>query len=181
MQEKEVENTLLLSNFEINKKNNAVVLYINPKIFPVSVINKTASLFKEKAWVAVDANEDEILIELKPKVETDLELLAREFNNELLNQSTKEIKVDVKSKALLSRIKEVVADFAREEQGKISKQSVLAIGAVLATLGLAGIVNASHACAPPPDYSGGGGYVEIGGGGCEGGGGGGEGGGCGGG
>lgn len=150
MQEKEVEGPFIISNFEVYKSKNKVVLYINTKIFPISMINKTASLFKEKAWVAIDGDEDEILVELKPKIETDLELLAREFNNELLNQTKNEIRVDTKSEALLSKIKDVVAEFVREEQGKISKQSIITIGAILATLGLAEIVNASHACAPPP-------------------------------
>ena len=170
MQEKEVENPLLISNFEINKINNTVVLYINSKIFPVSIINKTASFFKDKAWIAVDSSEDEILVELKPKLNTNLELLAREFNNELLNQSTKEINVDLKSKALLSRIKEVVTDFIREEQGEISKQSILTMGIILATLGLADFVNASHLC-PIIGGGGGGGSGDSSSSGCEGGGG----------
>ena len=173
MQEKEVENPILVSNFEIYKSKNKVILYINPKIFPISIVNKTASLFREKAWVTIDSNEDEILIELKSKQNVDLEKLAREFNNELLNQTKNEIKIDNKSDALLSRIKEVVVQFVREEQGRISKQSILTIGAILATLGLAEIGNASHACPPPSDPWAGGGYWEIGGGGgCEGGGGG---------
>lgn len=176
MQEKEVDNPLLISNFEVYKSRNKVVLYINSKIFPISIINKTASLFKEKAWVAIDGNEDEILVELKPKQEIDLELLAREFNNELLKQSTKDINVGIKSNALLSKIKEVVAEFVREEQGRISKQSILTIGTILTTLGLAEIVSASHACPPPVDS---GPVYDQGAGGCEGGGGGDGGGGCG--
>ena len=154
MQEKEVENPLLISNFEIHKKNNTVILYINPKIFTTSIVGKTASLFKEKAWVAIDGNEDEIFVELKPKQNADLELLAREFNNELLGQSTKEIKIDAKSDALISKIKAVVAEFVKEEQGKISKQSIVTIGAILATLGLSGIVSASHTCPAPEPAAG---------------------------
>lgn len=181
MQEKEVDNPLLISNFEINKRNNAVVLYISSKIFPAAIVNKTALLFKDKSWIAVDANEEEILVELKPKISIDLEILAREFNNELLSQTTQEIKVDAKSNALLSRIKEVVAEFAREEEGHISKRSMLIIGAVLATLGLAEVASGTHLCTsdgdgggytpPPTDGGGDGGGGGGGGGGCEGGGG----------
>ena len=181
MQEKEAENPAIMSNFEIYKSKNKVILYINQKIFPISIVNKTASLFREKAWVTIDSNEDEILNELKSKQNVDLESLAREFNNELLNQTKNEIKIDNKPDALLSRIKEVVAEFVREEQGRISKQSIITIGTILATLGLAEIASASHACpAPEPsswDWGGGGGGEGGGGGGCEGGGGG-EGGGC---
>lgn len=62
----------------------------------------------------------------------------------------------------------MVAEFVREEQGKISKQSIITIGAILATLGLAGSVEASHNCPQPePPY-----WAQPGdGGGCDGGGG----------
>ena len=148
MKEKEVENPVIISNFEINKKNNAVVIFINPKIFPVSIVNKSAIFFKEKSWIVIDSNDDEILVELKPKQDVDLEILAREFNNKLLEESTKDIKVDAKSNALVSKIKEVVTQFITEEQGKVSKQSILVVASILASLGLSGIVSASHLCGP---------------------------------
>ena len=156
MDKKEGENPVIISNFEIYKSKNKVVLYINPKIFPVSIINKTASLFKDNAWITIDGHEDEILVELRPRNNDDLELLARKFNNELLEQSTNEIKTDNKSNALLSRVKEVVAEFIREEQGRISKQSILTISTILATLGLAGIASASHFCGDSDGSDGGG-------------------------
>ena len=170
MQEKEGENPAIMSNFEIFKSNK-VIVHVNPKIFPVSVENKTASLFRERAWVAIDGNEEDILVEIRPKQTADLELLARKFNNELLEQSTKEIKIDTKSDALISKIRAVVAEFVKEEQGKISKQSIVTIGAILATLGLTGIVSASHLCQPSDPYAGWNVGCGCGGcGGCEGGG-----------
>lgn len=157
MAEKEGDSPLIISNFEVNKPKNKVVIYINKRIFPVSSVKEAAFLFKDKSWVALEENENEILVELKPKSEIDLELLAREFNNELLSQSTKEIKkIDAKPDDFISRIKEVVSEFISEEQGRISKQSILTIGTILTTLGLAGAASASHLC-PPPGESGDGG------------------------
>ena len=131
MPEKE-EHSKIMSNFEINKVKNKVVVYINPKIFPVSLINKTASLFKENSWITVDGDpKDEILVELRPKKEYDLEVLAREFNNKLLEQSTKGIEIKEENPTLISRVKEVVQQFVREDQGRISKQSIVTIGAIL--------------------------------------------------
>ncbi|MBI2657332.1 hypothetical protein HYX08_01410 [Candidatus Woesearchaeota archaeon] len=153
MAEKEGDSPLIISNFEVNKPKNKVVVYINKRIFPVSSVKEAALLFKDTSWVALEENENEILVELKPKSIMDLELLAREFNNELLAQSTKEIKkVDTKSDDFISKIREVVSEFLSEEQGRISKQSILTIGTILATLGLSNVASASHLCPPasPP-------------------------------
>lgn len=153
MDKKEADNPVVISNFELNRKNNSVIVYVNSKIFPISSINKASNSFKERAWVVVDKNDEDFLVELKPKNSMDLELLAREFNNELLDQSIKDVKIDSKSEPLLSRIKEVVAEFAKEEGGKISKQSIVAIGAILTTLGLAEIASSSHLCPPQEPWN----------------------------
>jgi len=160
MQEKEGEDSKIVSNFEINESKNKVIIFINPKIFPVSLVNKTASMFKEDNWVTVDGDtEDELLVELRPKKDMVLELLAREFNNKLLENSTKEVKVKEENPALLTKIKKVVQEFVQEEQGRVSKQSIVTIGALLAGLGLASInsevVSASHLCGGGDGESGG--------------------------
>lgn len=172
MQEKLVDSAKIISNFEINKSKNKVILYVNPKIFPIFLVNKTAALFKDKSWVTLDSNEEEILVELKPKHEMDLEILAREFNNELLNASVQYVSISQTSDDLLSKIRQVIAEFIKEEQGKITKQAALTVGTILATLGFAQLVSASHLC-PPPSSPSGDPITLAGEGGCEGGGGGG--------
>lgn len=172
MQEKEVENPVLISNFEIDQGNNKVIVYINPKIYPLSLIKKSASSFEDKAWVAIDGNaEEEILVELRPKKGLNLELLAREFNNALLKDVRSELKTDNAPPALISKIKEVITNFVVEEEGRVSKQSILTLGAILAAFGLAGSVSGSHLCSTGTGTDGGGGEGGGGGGGCEGGGG----------
>ncbi len=141
----------IISNFEINNSQNKVLFYINTKIFPSSVVQKAAAKFRENTWVAIDGDSDELLVELKPKQGMDLELLGREFNNALLEESTHDLTVDLKNDSLVSRIKKVVNEFVEEQEGKISKQSIIAISALLAGIGLASYstqnVAASHLCA----------------------------------
>lgn len=153
MDEKEGEVSRIISNFEINEGKNKVIVFINPKIFPVPLVNKAASLFKENCWVTVDGDvQDEMLVELRPKKEYDLETLGREFNNQLLEISTEGVKVDDENPALLAKVRKVIKEFVLEEKGRISKQSIVAIGALLAGIGLVGLnvenVTASHLCNP---------------------------------
>jgi len=151
MIQKEAESSKIIGNFDINKEENKVVLFINPKIFPVPVINKTASKFKDDVWVTMDGNpNEELLVELKPKKEQDLELLARQFNNKLLEFSTEGIQVNENNKTLISEIRQVVKKFASEQEGRITKQSITTLGAILAGIGLVSIsseeVIAGHFC-----------------------------------
>lgn len=150
MQEKEGVSELI-GNFEINSNENKVIVFVNPKIFPVSAVNKAASFFGESAWVSVEGDpKEELVIEIKPKVNKDLELLGREFNNKLLEMSTNDIQIDNDNPALISKLKQVVKQFISEEKGSISKQSIITLGAILGGIGLGSLViedaSASHFC-----------------------------------
>lgn len=75
-----------VSNLELSKKENQVLISVNPKIYPLDAIYSAAYVFLDKAYILLDGNpEEKITIELKPKEKHDLEKLGREFNNELLN------------------------------------------------------------------------------------------------
>lgn len=50
---------------------------------------------------------------------------------------------------MLPKIKKRLKSFILEEEGRISKQSVLTIGAILATLGLATTIGGTHECPNP--------------------------------
>ena len=116
------EDSRIVSNFEINNKENKVIIFINPKIFPAALVNSTASAFKGDNWISVDGDpETDLMVEVKPKKEANLELLAREFNNKLLELSTEDIKVDEKNKDLVSKIRETIKEFIAEEKGRISQ------------------------------------------------------------
>lgn len=75
----------ITSNIEINKEENSILLNINPEIYNLSVVYTTCYSFLDKAYILIDGDPKfELLVELKPKKEYDLEKLGREFNNELI-------------------------------------------------------------------------------------------------
>jgi len=78
----------MVSNIEIDKKENSCILSINPKIYSLDVIYSAAYVFLDKAYLLLDGDpETEIIVKLKPKEEYSLEKLGDEFNNELINYS----------------------------------------------------------------------------------------------
>lgn len=75
-----------ISNFEIDKNEKLVRVSINPKIFSLSMIYSACYIFIDQAYAIIDGDpEDEIIVELVPKKEYDLDKLRLEFSNELLN------------------------------------------------------------------------------------------------
>src|SRR3989338_5856231 len=119
------DHSRIVSNFEINRKEGKVVLFINPRIFPLSLVKQAAAKFEAENWTTIDVDpKEDLLVELKPKGTPELEKLGREFNNALLELSTENIKIDEKDSALVSRIRGVIKDFLAEEKGKVTKEAV---------------------------------------------------------
>lgn len=78
-----------ISNLEIIKEDNKVIIKINPKIYPLEVVYSAAYVFLDKAYILIDGDpKKEIIVEAKPKEEKNLEYFGGEFNNELLNYLT---------------------------------------------------------------------------------------------
>lgn len=86
MEEQKIE---IKSNMEIHKDGNYVIISLNPKIYSLDVMYSAAYVFLDRAYMMISGNpEKEILVEIKPKDSSvDLELLGRDFNNEILNYS----------------------------------------------------------------------------------------------
>lgn len=75
-----------LKNWEVDKENERVMVKVNPSIFPLEVIYSAAYMLIDKAYVIIDGDpEKEIFIEFTKKEDCELENLALEFNNELVN------------------------------------------------------------------------------------------------
>lgn len=76
---------MLMGNFEA--KDGSITVSVNPKIYPLDVIFSAAYLFTDKNYIVLDGNpEEEVLVEIKPKEKTEnVENIALEFNNELIN------------------------------------------------------------------------------------------------
>ncbi len=71
--------------------NNQITITVNPEIYPLSVIYKTAYVFIDKTYIFLDKKNKEIIIQLTPKEENkDLKKIKGEFLNELLNYSLRE-------------------------------------------------------------------------------------------
>ena len=100
-----------VGNLEINKKENKVLISVNPKIYPLDVIYSASYVFIDKNYVFLDGNvKKRIIVELKPKQKYDLEKLGREFNNELLkyadfkkrSKQTKQVREMIIQRALFT-------------------------------------------------------------------------------
>jgi len=75
-----------IDNIEVNASGKYALVSVNPKIYPLEVVYSAAYTFIDRAYVIIDGDvSEEILVELRPKSGADLELLGREFNNELVN------------------------------------------------------------------------------------------------
>jgi len=78
--------------FQVNKDKNTLEFTINTKIYSVTAIYQTAYLFLDKVYVYLDGDPSkEIEVVFKAKEDKlDLEKIADEFYNELLNQLLRE-------------------------------------------------------------------------------------------
>jgi hypothetical protein len=83
-----VKNEGSIKNFELH--DGFVVLSVNPKIYPLDLVYSASYLFMDRAFVLLGGiPSEEITVELKPKDKSlDLEVLARDFNDELVRQAT---------------------------------------------------------------------------------------------
>ena len=76
----------------INPSSKSVVVMVNTNIYSLEVIFSAAYVFIDKAYIILDGEPTkEIAVEIRPKVVSsnleDLDKIAREFYNELLNYS----------------------------------------------------------------------------------------------
>ncbi len=136
-------------NWEINKEDNSLTIFVNPRIFPLSVVKKVAALLQEDYEVAISGDPDsDILIEIFSKKKTDFNGLARTFNDNLVRLSSEGVIVDSTDASLVTKIRGLTSSFIKSEKGNISKDSILQIGALLAAVGLGSIssevVSANH-------------------------------------
>lgn len=130
-------------------RDGAVVLTYHSRIVAVSSIKKAAASLSRKAWITIDGDDDEVLVELRPKEGADSRALARQFDKALITESLGGLE-SPPSPALLARIGATNKHFIVEERGKVPKQAVVALGSILASLGAGSMlseeVTASHMC-----------------------------------
>lgn len=103
------EEMSMQGNLEINKKDNYVLISVNPKIYPVDVVLSSAYIFTDSCYVLVDGDpHEEIIVELRPKdKKEDVEKIGRDFNNELVNYANYAVQAIKNSRlreAILNRV-----------------------------------------------------------------------------
>lgn len=72
---------------KINILKDCAELHINPRIYNIKAIQSLCYIMLDEAYVLFDGDpEKEIILTLKPKKNTNLDLYAREFLNSLIKQ-----------------------------------------------------------------------------------------------
>ncbi|PLW80693.1 His-Xaa-Ser system protein HxsD [Candidatus Woesearchaeota archaeon] len=72
----------------IKIENDKAVLSINPKMYDLEVIYSATYLFLDKSYIILDGDpKKEILVKIKAKKGKDIEEIAHDFFNELINYS----------------------------------------------------------------------------------------------
>ena len=79
----------VIDNLTVDTKNRTVTVSIDPKVHSLDVVHSASYIFMDRAYVIIDgdpAAKMNVLIRPKDK-DANLEVLGRDFNNELLNYS----------------------------------------------------------------------------------------------
>lgn len=119
-----------IKNFNVNKKENLVIIHIDTKIFPLEVIYSAAYMFLDKYYVMLDGDpKKRIDIQIKPKkkMKVDFEKLVGEFNNELINYSVYAIqaaRTNAIREALIKRAMESVEKESSKEEESESEEDL---------------------------------------------------------
>lgn len=124
-------------NADLAKKE--LIFNINTEIYPLSVIYQTAYFFLDRVYVVLDGDptkELEVIFKLKLDFKTgELEKIAKEFYNELLNQllrakvnqSNAKIREYIVSQALYNAVPNDVDDLLKEVEDEDWQEDPLGI------------------------------------------------------
>ena len=75
-----------MENVELFKGKNLALVSVNPKVYSLGVVFAAAYVLLEKAFVVIDGDPgDQIVVSLEPKKGKDIETLATDFNEQLIN------------------------------------------------------------------------------------------------
>jgi His-Xaa-Ser system protein HxsD len=73
-------------NIELHRQKNFALVSVNPKIFSLGVVFAAAYVLLEKAFIVIDGNPaEQIIVSLRPKKGNNLQGIACEFNEQLIN------------------------------------------------------------------------------------------------
>ncbi|RKX96851.1 MAG: hypothetical protein DRP54_09725 [Spirochaetes bacterium] len=70
---------------KVNDKEGFATISINPEVYSLPIIYSAAYVFLDKAYIVLDKENGRIVAYLKPKENQNIQTLAMDFCNELLN------------------------------------------------------------------------------------------------
>ncbi|MFW6025216.1 MAG: His-Xaa-Ser system protein HxsD [Candidatus Woesearchaeota archaeon] len=113
---------------EINKKEKCVYALVDPNFYPLEAVYDAAYNFLDRAYILFDGDpQKEIKVRLKGKEElnkSELELLAKEFFNELINSGLRR-KISKKNKNIREyMVSAALIGASKDLQNKIHKESI---------------------------------------------------------
>src|SRR4030067_2313743 len=103
------DDTIRTDNLEIDKKANLVTVSVNPNFYSMEVVNSAIYVMLDDNYFRVEGEpSEEIIVKIKPKRKSDLELTGRKINKELINytvldirgEKTKDIRAAIVQRAL---------------------------------------------------------------------------------
>ena len=108
-----------MKNFDIDANLKAVTITVNPKIYPLEVVYSAAYTFLDRSYVIIDGDpNEEIFVQLKAKKDDEnLELLAQNFNNELVSYA-----VYVVQAARTSAVRQAIVERALKTVGIVEEE-----------------------------------------------------------
>lgn len=112
-----IDESIFQGNMEINEKEGVVTISVQPKIYPLDVVLSSAYIFTDDNYILVDGDpQEELLVEIRPKKQVDLETLGRKFNNELINYATYAVSTIKNEKLREAIIKRVLLTNSDQEE-----------------------------------------------------------------
>ncbi len=115
----------ILDNIEIHK--DFAIISVNPKLYPLSVIYSAAYWLLDRVHIIVDGDpETEILIEIRPKKDEELDLkeIGYEFNDELINYSVYTVQATRNQKLRERIIDNALANIEPVKTGNMNQGNV---------------------------------------------------------
>lgn len=106
----------VVNNLEIQQ--DSMLVSLNPKIYPLDVVYAASEPFMKKCFITISGDpEEELIVEFKPKMNVNLELLGRSFNNLLIILLTKKLE----SEKGIELKKQIVSRALKKEEAEVEE------------------------------------------------------------
>ncbi len=106
----------IVNNLEIQQES--ILVSLNPRVYPLDVVYKACEPFMKQSFIMIRGDpEEEIIVEFRPKMQLDLELLGRSFDNLLIVLLTHK----VESEGGLELKKQIVSRALKKQEPELEE------------------------------------------------------------